>query len=1110
MRGLEGLSLQFIPRPILYDEVTNSYAGFYPGKIVCPVSEERDFGFIYLEDKPSGIEPGSIILKYDSAFWLYIKTHIIKILASKDINDSKLKEEIIEIFTSNKKIIILKQNDENIEEKFINYINKITDNELEEFVNQIMNSQSIASFLTLKFYQDIKPTKYLTKQDYADLNNKDGVTVPHYRIRKTNTAQKFKNPNIKEAYVKIFSLIRQQTRTRNQENLNAIREVLATEIASQWGVKTHEQSLCFGTYPNNKLKIMTIAKWENNVEPLTKPEQIIITGGNYRYGNYLAWNTDPTIEYKSDNSIPELGEHIALFIILADPDCIGSKGDNKLKISKLKEKQDDFNSYELFYIDMGQSLRGVNPLIASFEDDFSINLPRLSPFKNFSILYDNLLSEKMKGIHILNKLCHGIEPSIDILNEYGKEFTQTLKNINKDSDLLVFDKYINKFNDNSNYIKYYAIKLKENKKNYISNRKKMLKKFQSRINLTPSLLNLIDNIEKLTSESFLYSPDGSVKLKHLRIEKGKRKLWQITSKNNNQEYTLMGEINRKEDLINYLEFLSSFKQDLFTYNDHFNDKTKEIIVYFDPEKLKTYSEMVYSQKEYQFSSTKDKLSLLTEKTNENLDLSFDSDFFSSQKISVSEKNSNNTQLKFKLKDNGKIIIDFNEQESIFLKFLFTEEFIIKYLYEDNHQLLNEKQNDNLLLSERISSLKKKKITVESPIVAIARHSIESARKSFRQSFSRLSKSFRQSSEQEKVDLSKYKIPYNYFNTTLLTEIREKAENTENRNSAESSLDKNLKTPEKNKKIAINSSNSVTSTETTIITPVTRKSTNCDTSSSTFNHSTQTRTDRTYVSATQSTPIFLDTLSPISSSFSATPESDKLYFFNGRKQTENSFLDSPNCILDLDINHKSISEIQNKVDEINHILNYVFVSQSTALIVLKEIRKIKSNFDHFLKDEIYFDEIKENINNIYVAIYKKKVELIFAYFSSINNFQSLLKEILKSTNILSDTQESLLTKKSFSMFKYKLTRYFNDKKINSIDEKLNLKVFLLQHPKIIDLVDEYIETLLSTFNDMKKKVEKETVKKIQIKNRVKQDKLECLQKRETQNTSSTIFQRVFKF
>lgn len=534
---------------------------------------EAQEGFVYIQDKADGVEPGFLALKYGAPFFKQVKVHVLNLQNSRDSDqegdDKRIQGLLLEVFKKNKKILMELYNEQRI--KDIHNISDVMAKDLifnlpdAKHAELFMAHPDIADYITgkimLAFASEAKAesnetadpseakgeanetgdpsekkpsldhykelfTKYFIKQDYNDPSWGDAkVSIPHYRAANTNKAKGF--GIFRDVYAFFYRLARR--RSRDEENLNAIREVLATEIARQWGAKTHNQALSFGTYLDGHPKLITISEWNNNVIPLTDQLKITtITGGSYRYGNYLATMDSTTGRYVSDQSISDLGEHLPLFIALADPDGIGSNGNNKLKIPR----SDSDTQFDLFYIDMGQCLRGKNPLVGCLQDDFSITLPQLSPFKNLSIFSDTPLHERMKGIHILNKLRND---DAALPYEYDTAFQEKLQQIGTGADLRVFDNYIKKFKElakenPSHSVKYkqYATEIETVKQHYLEATQAILAIFDKRIGLSPNELDLLDGIERLTSKRSINSPDGTVRLKRLRIEPGTRIAWQLS------------------------------------------------------------------------------------------------------------------------------------------------------------------------------------------------------------------------------------------------------------------------------------------------------------------------------------------------------------------------------------------------------------------------------------------------------------------------------------------------------------------------------------------------------------------------------------------------------
>ncbi|MGD9592629.1 MAG: hypothetical protein AB7V32_08925, partial [Candidatus Berkiella sp.] len=104
----------------------------------------------------------------------------------------------------------------------------------------------------------------------------------------------------------------------------------------------------------------------------------------------------------AEDRIDGLGESLATLIAQGDRDAIGKKGQNKAFLPT------ENGRFKFYGIDFGKAYRSKNPILASLKDDFSFKSPTAAVgdvyFSNYSILYDNPLRDKMKGIYLLAAL----------------------------------------------------------------------------------------------------------------------------------------------------------------------------------------------------------------------------------------------------------------------------------------------------------------------------------------------------------------------------------------------------------------------------------------------------------------------------------------------------------------------------------------------------------------------------------------------------------------------------------------------------------------------------------------------------------------------------------
>jgi hypothetical protein len=208
-------------------------------------------------------------------------------------------------------------------------------------------------------------------------------------------------------------------------------------------------------------------------------------------------------------TIRDLGKYKAAFLLLGDRDAVGSKGQNK-----------GFVGSSFAAIDPGHSLEGTR---VDVNDDFSFSykLPSrfTSGFKNFTVFDDSLLSEKMAGWdEIERKFAHG---DIDALFDSYK--TQFGGQPDGDPNLN-FRAQINEMRI-------------EFQRRYNAMQKTLgprLEIYRGRADdapgFGPRLLDTLENVEKLCSETSSTSPNGKVRLEHLRVSK--RVAWDMTRDEN--------------------------------------------------------------------------------------------------------------------------------------------------------------------------------------------------------------------------------------------------------------------------------------------------------------------------------------------------------------------------------------------------------------------------------------------------------------------------------------------------------------------------------------------------------------------------------------------------
>lgn len=484
-------------------------------------------------------------------------------------------------------------------------------------------------------------------------------------------------------------------------NSDVIVETLATKIANLRGFTSQDMRVEEGSYGKpGLLKKIGVIKWAKGVESMSdrlaggeknKTNVIVHCDKNEnqvrvdRYNNIIRIvpNTqDPKNKEKvtyekidektgvktkvkkseydkafsvSEDRIAGLGESLATFICMGDRDGIGEIGQNKL-LKKLDKPRGKF-THEFFGIDFGKAYENdKNPILSKkkggLQDDFSFvnSTVRKERFLNVSILYDNPLREKMKGIYLMAALRNKLDPEqkAKIVAEFndknnpaydpdfakklegypeslGEKYKTDLTGVSKKTWLQNGDLFLIKAAENQyrglaaeaekklqkkdltktevavlkNEIKEnlaYAARLNQMFKTAKKTDEKMLTVFSKRMNLTPSQIDIIDNLEKLTAKKVqILSPDGKVILNHIRVDAKDRIPWQleVVGKGNDQQFKLSCDY-KNTDVRSKLGSIPEIKAMLNINN--MSLQNNELVIVLTKDQLNTLSNVLTEDK----------------------------------------------------------------------------------------------------------------------------------------------------------------------------------------------------------------------------------------------------------------------------------------------------------------------------------------------------------------------------------------------------------------------------------------------------------------------------------------------------------------------------------
>lgn len=294
-------------------------------------------------------------------------------------------------------------------------------------------------------------------------------------------------------------------KTKEQANLAAIKETIATDLMHAMGVNAQKARLVPASYADGSLKLMISSDHMSAIKDDHEVKFETLTG---KIIDGILVKTDETGNKTSDDAVEGWGRNKILMLMLADRDAIGSRGDNKGRLGN------DFAA-----IDPGHSLEGYMKL-RNINSDFSFEQPhtiKSMKFKNFTVFDDSSFKEKMEGIKQLYNM-----------RKEGK-------------DTAVFDSYIAYFREAAtdkspnvqkeyyNYIK----KIEDLRQSFIERRDYILDEvFSQRLefaNDEPYILEALDKLEKLTSKKVRNtSATGKIELRHLQVDgNSNRTIWNI-------------------------------------------------------------------------------------------------------------------------------------------------------------------------------------------------------------------------------------------------------------------------------------------------------------------------------------------------------------------------------------------------------------------------------------------------------------------------------------------------------------------------------------------------------------------------------------------------------
>ena len=347
--------------------------------------------------------------------------------------------------------------------------------------------------------------RHIVKLDY---NESDRVFT-----KSAASAGKFMRPERIKIGRKMGQIYRLQTATTaDKSSAGAVTEALANDLTRLAGIPSQELCIVRGKYSDGHPKLMLEAKFAEGYKDMEN--------GYIKDGQIVPPNGE---------KVESLGRYKAFFLVTADRDAVGSRGQNKGFVQGVNGQPGKF-----FAIDPGHSLEGNSRFLEvddnfSFKDTYGFSTkPR---FKNFSVFDDDTRFAKFQGALDLRTLQQSGKLE-QLFSDYRTAFTLNDDSLSPEERQLRvkinadIDKKEAEFKDSLAKIL-----------NVANNQFKLYDDLAADgPNIQEKAIETIENLEKLTSPTTWVSPNGEVPLKHLSVIPQTRVAWRAHVEGENLVY----------------------------------------------------------------------------------------------------------------------------------------------------------------------------------------------------------------------------------------------------------------------------------------------------------------------------------------------------------------------------------------------------------------------------------------------------------------------------------------------------------------------------------------------------------------------------------------------
>ena len=286
----------------------------------------------------------------------------------------------------------------------------------------------------------------------------------------------------------------------------AVTEALANDLTRLAGVPAQELQIVRGQYSDGHPKLLLEAKFADGYKDME-----------------AGFIKDGRVVPPQGQDLESLGKYKAFFLLTADRDAVGKRGQNK-----------GFAHGQFFAIDPGHSLEG-NAKFLEVADDFSFKdtygkstKPR---FKNFSVFDDDTRFSKLHGLVQLREIARS--GAFDkLFEDYRTAFSPNEKGIS-DAEKALRTKIIADIDKKQT-------EFKESLSKLLRVGGMQLELYDALQGDGPAMqegaIENIANLEKLTSPTTWVSKHGEVPLKHLEVNPETRIPWRAGVEGNNIVY----------------------------------------------------------------------------------------------------------------------------------------------------------------------------------------------------------------------------------------------------------------------------------------------------------------------------------------------------------------------------------------------------------------------------------------------------------------------------------------------------------------------------------------------------------------------------------------------